>query len=142
MAHSTTLPVDLKTFPLPTLVVVADHVHARTWRVHDGLAEETGSPVLPRERKTDDEGTPSSAPSEFHSEEERLKHFAKLLASHITTSLRAREADGFALAAPADLLRLVLDHLPANLQEKSSGTIAGDVIQEPIIKILERFTTA
>lgn len=142
------LPESLQHYSKPTLIVVADSVHANFWLAGGDSLQELDGVALPRERASDDEGgfantnNGSSGGAEPKIEEERLHHFIHLMQEQLEDLIRKHTAESVQLAMNAELAHAIVHHLPGDLQNKIGKQIHQDLVKDDILDVLERLRAA
>ncbi|MBE7436770.1 MAG: host attachment protein [Anaerolineales bacterium] len=142
------LPKDLQHFPDPTLIVLTDEQEARIFLAGGDAYQTLDSLALPREFKSDAEGSFVSSdgsrvggPSSDLHDTPRKEAFAKTVAEAITRYVREGHAVVVHLVSPPEMLHLIQARLPADVKPHIAKTLAKDLMKNDILDVIKRLFT-
>ncbi|MDO8617694.1 MAG: host attachment protein [Candidatus Uhrbacteria bacterium] len=140
------LPEQLQHFSEPTLIVLADHIHAQFWLAHQTTLEQKDTFSLPRERKTDNETSfvntdHDSGSSPEPSDDDRLHHFVKMTAEHLTSLISTNHARAIYLVMSAELAHVLKQKLSPDTQTLIKKELRADLMKEDILEVIKRLQT-
>lgn len=131
-----TIPESLQHYAEPSLIVVADHYHARLLLAFEDSVEEVDMIELPRTELSDNEGKEIG---QERSDDSRLHRFVKMVAERVNTLIRDEEAAmNLHLIAPADVLNPLKKELAPEASNIIGKELALDVAKEDELSILKR----
>lgn len=131
-----TIPESLQHYAEPSLIVVADHYHARLLLAFEDSVEEVDIIELPRTELSDNEGKEIG---QERSDDSRLNRFVKMVAESVNTLIRDEEAAmNLHLIAPADVLNPLKKELAPEASNIIGKELALDVAKEDELSILKR----
>ncbi len=143
------IPESLQHFPEPTLIVLADHVHARLMIAFEDSFEEVESFEMPNELKSDNEGsffnpgTSGVSAPEPRLDEERLRKYVRVLGEHVNRLIRDEHAaTTLHLLIPADMSAMLKKELAPEATNVIGKEVHANVMKEDEAQILERIITA
>lgn len=141
------IPQDLQHFPHPTLIVLADNIHAKFWMAHEDEADEVDEIVLERERATDHEtqfvntnhGGSVSTPEKH--DEDRQQKFVHSVKARIEEIAREGLTEEVMLVMPAELSHAISNHLEGDVKGMVKKTLPVDLMKDAMTDVLRRLTT-
>ncbi|MSR84889.1 hypothetical protein EXS71_00375 [Candidatus Uhrbacteria bacterium] len=138
------LPKHLQHFSEPTLIVLADHVHAQFWLVHLETLEELDQLVTPHEQKSDREGAfvngdhGGSRSGTEPNDDERLHHFVHLMKEKIETLCRTKNIKRIDTIMRPDLAHALRAKLAHDITPFIHKELGVDLMKEHILESLDR----
>jgi len=133
------LPQELQHFENPSLILVADHVHAQFWVAHGETLEEVDVVALPKDTHSDNEGR---AIGQELSDDNRLHEYIHLLVDRLEQIMGEGVADSLHLVMSADLANAVLDHSNTEVQEQVGKQLHLDLMKEEPLEVVKRLLAA
>jgi hypothetical protein len=133
------LPEELQRFEFPSLILVADHVHAQFWLAHNDTLEEVDLIALPKDTHSDNEGR---AIGQELSDDNRLHEYIHLLVDRLEQIMSEGVADSLHLVMSADLANAVLDHSSSEVQEQVGKQVHADLMKEEPLDVVRRVLEA
>lgn len=133
------LPEELQRFEFPSLILVADHVHAQFWLAHNDTLEEVDVISLPKDKLSDNEGR---AIGQELSDDHRQHEFIHMLVDRLEQIMSEGVADSLHLVMSADLANAVLDHSSTEVQEQVGKQIHADLIKHDPLDVVRRVLEA
>ena len=133
------LPEELQHFEFPSLILVADHVHAQFWLAHNDTLEEVDLISLPKDELSDKEGR---AIGQELSDDHRLHEFIHLVVDRLEQIMGEGVADSLHLVMSADLAAAVLDHSNSEIQEQVGKQLHLDLMKEEPLEVVKRLLAA
>jgi len=137
------LPESLQHFSEPTLIVLADHIHAQFWLAHLMTLEQKDTMALPRERKTDNETSfvntdhgSGSGPEPL--DDDRLHHFIKMMADRLTPFISTNHAHAIHLVMPAELAHALKKKLSQDKLSLIKKELHVDLMKDDILDVVKR----
>ncbi|HEU0050498.1 MAG TPA: host attachment protein [Patescibacteria group bacterium] len=140
------LPEQIQHFIHPTLLVLADHVHAKIWFAHEDEISEIAHLTVPHELKSDNEGSfMSSAESVGQPEQKEKQHHLNVLIKHIAEALSKelenRDVTYIDMIMPADILHPLELEFPKTTIAMINRRLEADLIKEDILQVAKRLFT-
>lgn len=139
------LPKDLQHFPDPTLIVLTDEQEARIFLAGGDAYQTLDSLALPREFKSDAEGSFVSSdgsrvggPSSDLHDTPRKEAFANNVAETITSHVRQHHASSVHMVSPPEMLHRIQAHLPADVKPHITKTLAKNLMKNDILDVIKR----
>lgn len=138
------IPSQRHHFQHPTLLVIANHVKAKLWRAYSDEVEELETLALPRERKIDKETSfvdvdhGSVHAPEPKLEQEHLRHFVHLLASHIKKEMQTGGFTLIHLVMVKDIAGPLRKKLSEPLRDAITRELTEDLTQEHVLTVIGR----
>lgn len=133
------LPEELQHFEFPSLILVADHVHAQFWLAHNDTLEEVDVVSLPKESSSDNEGR---AIGQELSDDNRLHEYIHIVVDRLEQIMGEGIADSLHLVMSADLAHAVLDHSNTEIQEQVGKQLHLDLMKEEPLEVVKRLLAA
>lgn len=133
------LPQELQHFEFPSLILVADHVHAQFWLAHEETLEEVDLVALPKETHSDNEGL---AIGQELSDENRLHQYIHMVVDRLEQIMSEGVADSLHLVMPADLAHAIIEHSSQEVQEQVGKEIHLDLMKEEPLDVVKRVLEA
>lgn len=139
------LPTILQHFPEPTLLVLTDEQEAKFLLAGGDSLEHLDSIALPRERVGDKEGM-TKTPGGYISGHDlsdthdtpRKKKFADEVADRIRSLIRQGHATSIRLISPPEMLHLIDERLPHDLQDRVLSRLPKDLMKMSDVEVLTR----
>ena len=131
------LPQDLQHFPVQTLLVASDSVHAKFWLLHAEELEELPAISIPRESQQPSEG----GPQDENMDAERFHRFVHEVMERITDIVQEHQIAQFHLVMPAEIEHAVMGHLPQDVIAKVQKRLHHDVMNESATEIVRRIVS-
>ena len=137
------LPQKLQHFPVPTLIVLADHVHAQFWLAHREELNQQETFSLPRERKTDHE---TSFVNTDHGggngpellDDDRQQHFIRLVADHLASLIFKNHIQAICLVMKAELAHALKKKLSQDKIAMIKKELHADLMKDDILDVIRR----
>ncbi len=133
------LPQELQHFEFPSLILVADHVHAQFWLAHEETLEEVDLIALAKETHSDNEGL---ANGQEPSDENRLHQYIHMVVDRLEQIMSEGVADSLHLVMPADLAHMVIEHSSTEVQEQVGKEVHLDLMKEDPLDVVRRVLEA
>lgn len=133
------LPEELQHFEFPSLILVADHVHAQFWLAHNDMLEEVDLVSLPKDELSDKEGREIG---QELSDDHRLHEYIHLVVDRLEQIMGEGVADSVHLVMSADLANAVLDHSNTEVQEQVGKQLHLDLMKEEPLEVVKRLLAA
>lgn len=133
------LPQELQRFENPSLIVVADHVHAQFWLAHNETLEEVDVIELPKDTYSDNEARGLGLEK---TDDHRLHEYVHLLVDRLEEIMNEGVADSVHLVMDTDLANAVLDHSSTEVQEQVGKQVHADLIKEDPLEVVKRVLAA
>lgn len=143
------LPSDLQRFQELTLIVATDEQEAKFW-IAGGDAIEALDPIgLPREKESDREGAFHAQTGDAHMGSDlsdkhdtpRKKHFTKMVTDRIAALIRSHHSEHIQIVSPPEMLHLIIDGLPKDIQPRVSVTLDKDLMKFELQEMLQRLAS-
>ena len=129
------LPQELQHFAEPTLIVVADRVHAQFWLAHEENMEDVEVLEVPKEHLSDHEGR---AIGQELKDDDRLHHLIHLIVEKIEELVREGVADKIHLVMEAELAHQVAGHVSQEVTAKLGAQVHADLMKDDVLDVVKR----
>ena len=133
------LPQELQHFEFPSLILVADHVHAQFWLAHEETLEEVDLIALPKDEHSDNEGR---VLGQELSDDNRLHQYIHLVVDRLEQIMSEGVADSLHLVMPADLAHAIVEHSSKEVQEQVGKEVHLDLMKEEPLEVVKRVLEA
>lgn len=133
------LPQELQHFEFPSLILVADHVHAQFWLAHEETLEEVDLVTLPKDELSDHEGL---AIGQELTDDNRFHEYIHLVVDRLEEIMSEGVADSLHLVMTADLAHAIIEHSSPEIQEQVGKEVHLDLMKEEPIEIVKRVLEA
>ena len=130
------LPSDLQHFPHLALIVLSDNGSSKLFLVGGESLEQLDGVSDPVEPLPDHEG--SFEPGSHGVETDRFKHYAKMLAQHVTETVTAHNVTYIHLVMPPHIEHMVSADLPTTVKAKVMQGLHLDLMNEAPLDVVRR----
>ncbi len=140
------LPNDIHAFSEPTLIVLADQVKAQFWMAHETEIEEVDAISVPRELKSDNEGSfvntdNGSVSGMERTDEAHLHELIHAVTEKIEEISGEGTADHIHLVMEPRLLHAVKEHLSPETIAKCGREVPHQLMKDTIVDVVKRIRT-
>jgi len=133
------LPQELQRFENPSLIVVADHVHAQFWLAHNDTLEEVDLIELPQDTYSDNEAIGLGLEK---GDEHRFHEYIHMLVERLEQIMNEGVADSVHMVMDTDIANAVLDHSSTEIQEQVGKQVHADLMKEDPLEVVKRVLQA
>lgn len=138
------IPEKMQHFVHPTLIVIGDFEHVKLYRAFEGTADEVATIKAPEPSRPPSQGSVSPGGNRFMNPSadmdegaDRAK-FTRQIVNQVETLLKDGDIIHVNLVMPAEMCHRIQDELPKNSQDAVTKLIEADLVQSPLVDILER----
>lgn len=138
------IPEKSQHFVHPTLIVLGDFEHAKLYRAFADTADEVAVLKAPEPSRPPSQGSVSSGggrfmnPSADMDEGADRAQFTRDIIYQIETLLKDGDIKHLNLVMPAEMCHRIKEKLPQNYQDSVTKVIEADLVQTPLIDVLQR----
>jgi hypothetical protein len=133
------LPQELQRFEFPSLILVADRVHAQFWLAHGDTLEEVDLIRLDKDEHSDKEGREIG---QELSDDNRLHQYIHLVVDRLEQIMNEGVADSLHLVMETELADAVIDHSSQEIQEQVGKQVHADLMKEEPLDVIRRVLEA
>ncbi|MHB8830937.1 MAG: host attachment protein [Patescibacteria group bacterium] len=138
------IPEKSQHFVHPTLIVIGDFEHAKLYRAFEDTANEVATLKSPEPSRPPAQGSVSSGgdrfmnPSADMDEGADRAQFTRDIIHQIETLLKDGDVKHVNLVMPTEMCHRIKEKLPDDVKGSVTKTLEADLVQEPLVDILER----